>query len=325
MPMLFALALAAQDSPSTDWVERDFKSGQQRTVPVKHAPVARREPRRVGADAISLPTAAPALPLRGSAMAPLMRARDVVDIGAFPARAVAKLFQLDAAGKRTGTACTAQFIAARYLVTAGHCLMAPATGAFRDGFEVAAGWDGGVSGGGLAHVVRGWVPADAARLAGQLVTADGCHDLALLEIDRPLGDATGWLGLADRSPASDTTMYRFSYPHQSEVATLVAAHDQAGQSEMVRKALEPMIAKAKLNAPDFSPDNLYFQYGRASRSEGRFVAERSPFNLPGTSGSALIDQGGHILALLSRGYAGDVYSCRLTADDIGAIAALTGQ
>ena len=85
------------------------------------------------------------------------------------------------------------------------------------------------------------------------------------------------------------------------------------------------MPRLRRTEPDFSPINLYYEFGHADEAEGRYIAYRTPYSAPGRSGSALIDGEARVVALASRGYSGTFYSCRLTAADIGAVRALMAR
>lgn len=328
MYLLFAALAAAQPTV----MERiDVPARTHRPVTIVHTPVAvsGADHGRSGDAPLRLPEQPPALTVNGSRFSPLFRARDVFDVARWPARTVAKLFRFDPAGARTNTACTAQFVGPRYLVTAGHCVVDPSTGQPYAAFEVAVRFDAGKSAGGTAKVTAAWVAPrllrPATTAADALVTPDRCDDVAVLAIDQPLGTATGWLAMRDRAPVTEPDprmLYRFAYPQQSNAAALAAARARPGLPDAAKATLDAMIEKARTSEPDFSPDNLYFDYGRADLAEGRFIAERTGYGLPGRSGGALLDGNGSIVAILSRGYGGASYSCRLDADTIGTLAAI---
>lgn len=317
------MLMAGSSVPATQ-VEFTFAPATSREVPIAAAPVAATEPNigTLGGQRLALAAAPSVLPARGSRSSTLYRARDVVDIAAWPARAVAKLYRLDAGGKRTATACTAQFVGPRHLVTAGHCVVDRSNGTPHAGFELAVGHDRGTAAS-VHRVSRAWIARADTRIAdpaAEIVTPDRCHDLAVLEIAQPVGASVGWFGM--RAEVSDQPLHRFSYPHQSAAITLVARAADPSLPDVVRKALIAAAEKAKQSEPDFSPDNLYYEHGRPDEVQTRYIADRNGYTMPGRSGSASFDGSGAIVALLSRSYGGATYSCRLGADDIGTVAAI---
>lgn len=330
MLMIAALLAFATAGRTTSVEEIDFAARRHTPALIAHGSLAEtRGDRGTSAgEPLTLPETAPSLPARGSRFSTLFRARDHFDLTRYPARSVAKLFRLKADGTRAAEACTAQFIGPRHLVTAGHCLADRIKGVPHPGFELALGLDAGAAmPAKVVPVTRAWLPSDQLRLTDPmlaLVTPERCSDFGVVEIAEPEGAARGWLGMRDE-PAPGM-LHRFSYPHLS-------AADRPGPSADVRAKMNPQAlkqvadlgAKLRISEPDFSPANLYFEYGLPDEASGRFVADRNGYVLPGRSGSALLSQDHAIVALLSRGYNGTSYSCRLTADDIGLIQAILAR
>lgn len=285
-----------------------------------------------GSDAgerLALPDAAPPLPMRGSRFSPLMRARDLFDIGLYPARAVAKLYRLDADGNRQGTACTAQFVGPRHLLTAAHCLVDRTIGRPHPGFEIALRHDGGEDQG-VLPVTAAWAPAGELTQRPSIIQATGpidwaadCRDVALIEVPEPAGARLGWLGMASRADP-DAVLHRFSYPNESSAARLERDLADGNWPDNVREHLERSLANARRNEPDFSPTNLYYEYGPADQVHEEALSQRTATVLPGRSGSALIDDGAAVLGILSRVTSGVNYNCRLTPALIGAFASIAG-
>lgn len=286
-------------------------------------------PGEAAGQALILPATGPVLAVRGSRFSPVMRARDLFDIEAYPARAVAKLFRLTADGARQGTACTAQFVGPRHLLTAAHCLVDRTTGRPHSGFEIALRHDGGRDDG-VAPVTAAWAPTSETTQRPSVVLATGpidwaadCHDIALIEIAEPAGRRLGWLGMSTTAVV-DQVLHRFSYPNES-TATLAQRHldtlDQPDEETLQRE--QAYIATMKLTEPDFSPDNLYYEFGPADRIQQEALSERNGAVLPGRSGSALMDGQGNVLGIMSRAVSGSNYSCRLTPELVGIFADLS--
>ena len=332
--MMVGWVLATAVAPVPVAMERvDLSAHSLRSEAIVATPIASTagHPPDAASSQPAWPATPPALTARGSRFSPLYRARDVLDTARWPARATAKLFRLNDDGTREGSACTASFVGPRHLVTAGHCVIDPATGRPHSGLELAVGYDAGQGVGTPVAVVRSWFPsALLGSMAGAAarVTADRCDDFAVVEIAEPRGATTGWLGMRDHVPVAgpdDRLLYRFSYPNQSAVVTLAATRDRPETPPAIRMALDAAIARARATEPDFAPDSLYFDYGRADLAEGLYVAERSGNAVPGRSGSALLDDTGAIVAVMSRSGGGLSYSCRLDSAAIGAIEAIVDR
>lgn len=278
---------------------------------------------------LSLPSTGPALPVRGSNFSTLFRARDLFDLSRHPATTAAKLFRLTDDGERQGTACTAQFVGPRHLVTAAHCLIDRTAGRPHPGFEIAVRHDGGADQG-LHRVIAAWAPAPEVEPRPTVIQVDrpvdlaaDCHDVALIEIDAPAGAQTGWLGMSSQVNPS-APVHRFSYPHESSASVLERLLASEDHSEDVRAHLSGEIDSRQLTEPDFSAANLYYGYGVPDAVYDEAVSERSGAVLPGRSGSAMIDADARVVAVMSRAALGENYSCRLTPALIGAFAAIAG-
>jgi hypothetical protein len=257
-----------------------------------------------------------------------MRARDLFDLRQYPARVVAKLYRLDREGKRQGTACTAQFVGRRHLLTAAHCLIDRTAGRPHPGFQIALRYDGGQDHG-VLRVTGAWLPTSQLAARSSVIQASSpvnlaaeCDDVALIEIPVAAGNRLGWLGMSSLANADDT-LHRFSYPHESSATALQRSLDAGTAPQGARTFLLESIAKHRLTEPDFSPDNLYYEYGPPDEVHDEALAERTGAVLPGRSGSALIDQEGKALAVMSRATSGVNYSCRLSPEIIGAFASIT--
>lgn len=326
------VAAPAVASPPVPALNRiDFATGAVVPWTPETAPLAATAGAR-GSDAgerLALPDAAPPLPIRNSRFSPLMRARDLFDIARYPARAVAKLYRLDSDGNRQGTACTVQFVGPRHLLTAAHCLVDRTVGRPHPGFEIALRHDGGEDDG-VLPVTAAWAPPgeltqrpSVIQVTGPVDWAADCHDVALIEVPEPAGARLGWLGMASR-PDADAVLHRFSYPNESSAVRLERDVANEGLPDLVRQHLRRSLDEARRSEPDFSPANLYYEYGLTDQLHEEALSQRTATVLPGRSGSALIDGGGAVLGILSRVTSGVNYNCRLTPALIGAFASIAG-
>lgn len=277
-----------------------------------------------------LPISGPGMPARGSHFSTVMRARDVFDVAAYPARAVAKLYRLDVDGKRQGTACTAQFVGPRHLLTAAHCLIDRSAGKPHPGFEIAIRYDGDRHRG-ILPVSAGWVLSSetvkrpsVVKATKPIDSAANCQDLGLIEVEEPVGRRLGWLGMST-APTLGTILHRFSYPQESAVVGLERFMLDSTQPKDIRDAIQKEVIRNRLTEPDFSPSNLYYEYGPADQVHDEALSERNGAILPGRSGSALLDGRGTAVAVMSRATLGVNYSCRLTPEVIGAFARIAGH
>lgn len=318
--MLIATWLMLAD-PTALTIERvHFATGTGEKIGARAQPIDAVPARPVG-ERIALPDALPYPLPRRSRFSTLHRARDLFDIGLFPAAMVAKLHRLDTGGNRTEHACTAQFVGPRHLITAAHCIVNLFDRTPHAAFEIAVGYDNGRAMT-VAPVVKAWVhdqPGLAEDQSLALVTPYRCSDFALLAIAEPVGERTGWLGMRANADAA-TPLHRFSYPHVPGYRALERTMRKMPESD--RKAFESELARSRADEPDFSPDNLYYEFGRADHVAPSHLADTNGYVAPGRSGAALIDSTGAVRAVLSRGYDGTSYSCRLTPQLIGTFAAI---
>lgn len=331
--MFIGLILAASASTANvdvQVIRYDYSAVEEEVVAFAVDPAASIEAHTGAEDSVSeLPQSEPMLPLRGSNSSVIVRARDVFDLSLYPARAVAKLFQLDETGTRTGNSCTAQFIGPRHLITATHCLLDG--GAFRPGQELEIGYDNGEGVVDPVPLVAAWVlTADLVRFRGsddeQRAWAENpiCNDLALVEIADPLGVQYGWFGLRPPSDSAGQALhYNFSYPQSSRAQMLerTLASDE-DLPPPVREAFEDMLASIGPHTPEFSNQNMYFSYGVPDELDEDSLYVFARYTLSGISGSALID-GEFDVAGIRSTWAGDHGRyCRPQADWVGTAAAI---
>jgi V8-like Glu-specific endopeptidase len=109
----------------------------------------------------------------------------------WPTRAIVKLFVTWPNGKSGG--CTGSLIGRKSVITAGHCIYNPDKGGWAASVRAVPGLDGTYMPFGSAwqvyyDTVTGWTD-------GQ----DSDYDYAMITLDRNLGDATGWFGIASLS------------------------------------------------------------------------------------------------------------------------------
>lgn len=325
--LAFALSLGVTDPLS----RIDFETGRIESWSREYSDRTSTPPHLggMGGQPLLLPDREPSPRPRGSTFSMLFRARDFFDLAQHPARAVAKLYRLTETGERAGTACTAQFVGPRHLLTAAHCIFDRETGRPHSGFEIALRYDGGRDEG-VIPVLAAWAPTKATQpRPTSVLTVEaydvgaGCWDIALIEIAEPRGDALGWLGMTSDIEAGGL-MHRFSYPNRSAAEGLEAQVSDPSYPEDVRAFIREELEQLRLSEPDFSPANLYYEYGVPDRVQDEALIVSNRVVLPGRSGSALIDDEGRIAAIMSRAAGGEAANCRLTPELIGDFAAIAG-
>ena len=121
----------------------------------------------------------------------------------YPWRTVTKLIVTFPKGKG---GCTGTIIAAKYVLTAGHCVHNKAYGGSAKKIEVIPGLNGTYKpyGSALATKYRTYTNWTS--------SADKNHDFALLTLDRSIGNSTGTLGYASYSSVNGLTGHIAGYP-----------------------------------------------------------------------------------------------------------------
>lgn len=131
------------------------------------------------------------------------RAAMELDLSDYPVRAAGQLRRIE--GDSTWARCSGQLVGPWHVLTASHCLRNMFTGEWRTGridfFPVRD--DGMPSGFGSARAVKYYVPLQSER------------DNALIELDHPMGEELGWIGLGfttDPTYFDVRIVHKFSYP-----------------------------------------------------------------------------------------------------------------
>jgi V8-like Glu-specific endopeptidase len=127
----------------------------------------------------------------------------ITDTTSYPWRTATKLIVTFPKGKG---GCTGTIIAAKYVLTAGHCVHNKDYGGWAKKIEVIPGLNGTYKpfGSALATKYRTYT--------GWTSSADRNHDFALLTLDKSIGNSTGTLGYASYSSVNGLTGHIAGYP-----------------------------------------------------------------------------------------------------------------
>ncbi|MBL8170328.1 MAG: serine protease [Acidobacteria bacterium] len=122
----------------------------------------------------------------------------------FPWRAMTKLRMTFPSGR--SFICSGAMIAAKYTLTAGHCVFSHGEGGWATTIEVIPGLDGSYKPYGSAYAVymrsyQGWTR-----------DRDSNYDFGLITLDRSIGNSTGWFGYASYASVNGLTANLGGYP-----------------------------------------------------------------------------------------------------------------
>ena len=129
---------------------------------------------------------------------------NIADTTVYPWRAITKLYVNWPNGARGG--CSGTLIAARYVLTAGHCVHQNSKGGWANSIEVIPGLDGsykpyGSAYGSYFRSVTAWT-----------VDENSEADYALITLDRNIGNTVGWFGYGWWSSLDGVTGHLAGYP-----------------------------------------------------------------------------------------------------------------
>lgn len=122
----------------------------------------------------------------------------------FPWRAMTKLRMTFPSGRQF--ICSGALVAAKYTLTAGHCVFSHTEGGWATSIEVIPGLDGAYKPYGSAFAVR------LRSYQGWTQNQDSNYDFALITLDRTIGNSTGWFGYASYATVNGLTGNLGGYP-----------------------------------------------------------------------------------------------------------------
>lgn len=176
------------------------------------------------------------------------------DITAYPLRTSVRLWEYEQGGELENN-CSGVFVSKRHIITSAHCVADVNTNTLNVGFMRACPIfnNGNVSDFGCSEVRKIYIFKDWSL---------GSEDIALLELEEPLGESTGWIGVGfdnDDNKLSEGIFYKFSYPTIS---------------------FDPLF--------EYNGDTLYYNYGRVDILKENSMGVQNSTGAGGESGSSYI-------------------------------------
>lgn len=182
---------------------------------------------------------------------------DLYNLENFPIRTSVKLFRME--NDTLKQTCSGSIISGKHVLTAAHCVASLSKDSLRvDSMYVSPIYNDGE----FNRILDcSWVE----KIYTFKNRINGWEDIAILELEKPLGIKTGWIGLGynnNDSTLSDGVFYKFSYPG---------------------------VTYLMLDSNEYNGDTLYFSFGKINDfTESSIGVRNCVSGIPGESGSSLI-------------------------------------
>ncbi len=210
------------------------------------------------------------------------RVADYFDLSAFPMRTTVRLFGVRQ-GRLEGCS-TGSLISTKHVLTAAHSVFSMKQDTLlNDSLVIYPVYNNGKShpdfkGSRVTKIykIENW-------------NTSGFHDHAVLELEKPLGEITGWIGFGfnkDDSFFNNRVFYRFSYPG---------------------------ICMPELDPRPYNGDTLYFSYGIVDKIRPDDMKIMQTMGIPGESGSSLmyVENGNNYTSYGTLSFAGNLIHTRM--------------
>ncbi len=215
---------------------------------------------------VQLSTEPPENPFPNAGFAPLVPAHSLFNISDYPICTSVKLLYYR--NDSLQQLCSGTMVSANLVLTSAHCIYSyayhPGSQTFADSVLAAPAYDAA-----MFHPLFGSSVSKKFYILKTCYDGEVIDDVALIELNEPLGLQTGWIGIAFNSDSDyfkDRVFHKLSYPG-------VAALDDSTKV--------------------YNGDTLYYSYGRLDLIEADFLG----FNIlgiPGQSGSSLFYTDNHV-------------------------------
>lgn len=196
----------------------------------------------------------------GSLFSDIANADQFFDITKYPVRTATHVFKYLNDTLHHG--CSGILIAPNVALTAAHCIKRPAGIWSGDSILIAPAFNNGIFQPGLPTSIA----TKYYLFKSYFDQANFLNDIALVELKYPIGDQTGWIGIAFHS---DTSFYSNPVFHKLSYPGIVSPFD---------------------STKIYNGDTLYYNYGKITNVDNNYLGIKSGYALgiPGQSGSSFL-------------------------------------
>jgi V8-like Glu-specific endopeptidase len=153
-----------------------------------------------------------------------------------PMKSMTKLYMTYPNGKTYG--CSGAMIAAKYTLTAGHCIYSPQDGGWATKVEVIPAMDGTYKPYGSAFATN------LRSFSGWIKHQDSNADMALITLDRAIGNTTGWLNFTSLPSVNGVNAIVTGYPGDRDKGVKLYTHSAKIRTSTAKRISYPIDTAA---------------------------------------------------------------------------------